>query len=188
MSDPGSTVPAESVPTAAAVDRALKMQAGSVLARQVLHLRSMMAERTAAVGDAANRYMAERARVAAVRALARDLDREAGIATDIWTKSAMGSAAARIRAALGGSAGSPETGDSTPALPRRDDHVAAWLKQRRDGYVPSDAGWVVLDYALDNYRLHADTGTPLDQHACEGPYCCRDEGSTAGSLAGDSHG
>lgn len=23
----------------------------------------------------------------------------------------------------------------------------------------------------DEYRLHADTGTPLDQHACDGPHC-----------------
>jgi DNA polymerase-3 subunit epsilon len=54
--------------------------------------------------------------------------------------------------------------------PRRGDAVEQWLKARRDehadkyGRVPA---WWALDGLLDNYRLHADTGTPLGQHVCE---------------------
>jgi hypothetical protein len=51
-------------------------------------------------------------------------------------------------------------------LPRRDDAVATWLKKWRDQRDPRPAHWV-LDEMLDLYRLHADTGTPLAQHACE---------------------
>lgn len=60
-------------------------------------------------------------------------------------------------------------GETAPApLPCRDDAVAGWLKA-----APWDlARWNVLDNLLDDYRLHADTGTPLDQHACYGPHCC----------------
>jgi hypothetical protein len=143
--------------------------------------------------------------VAAVRALADDLDREASRHEIYWSKAALKEAAARIRATLAGATDAPslslppkdrQTSDGsveTPAggtaapLPRRDDNVAAWLKQLRDGYPTTDPGWVALDYALDDYRLHADTGTPLDQHACGGPYCCRDVGPIASSPAAGSH-
>lgn len=56
-------------------------------------------------------------------------------------------------------------------LPARGDAVEAWLRGQRDlhgdryGVTPA---WYVLDDLLDTYRLHADTGTPLDQHVCEG--------------------
>lgn len=62
--------------------------------------------------------------------------------------------------------------DTRPApLPIRDDAVAAWLKAQRDlhedryGRTPA---WYVADHILETYRLHADTGTPLDEHVCEG--------------------
>jgi len=53
--------------------------------------------------------------------------------------------------------------------PRRGDQVEQWLKAQRDEY-ESEASeqWKALNEALDTYRLHADTGTPLDQHVCEG--------------------
>jgi hypothetical protein len=58
-----------------------------------------------------------------------------------------------------------------PHRPQRGDAVEAWLKQQRDQYGwhgTNDATrWNTLDRLLDDYRLHADTGTPLDQHACE---------------------
>jgi hypothetical protein len=62
--------------------------------------------------------------------------------------------------------------DQTPMLPavppRRGDAVEAWLKAQRDEYSRDhDTQWDVIDGLLDEYRLHADTGTPLDQHACE---------------------
>lgn len=53
--------------------------------------------------------------------------------------------------------------------PRRGDEVEAWLKRRRDAYdkdsphQPYRGAWTALDDALDNYRLHADTGTPLSR-------------------------
>lgn len=52
-------------------------------------------------------------------------------------------------------------------VPRRGDPVEQWLKARRDAAVAWDA-WHVIDGMLDRYRLHADTGTPLDRHVREG--------------------
>jgi len=58
-------------------------------------------------------------------------------------------------------------GYDLPPQPRRGDHVAAWLKAQRDqhvdGYDSPPPEWHALDRVLDDYRLHADTGTPLDQ-------------------------
>jgi hypothetical protein len=53
-------------------------------------------------------------------------------------------------------------------LPRRDDAVATWLKANRDrSSGPVMPRWRAIDYLLELYRDHADTGTPLGQHACE---------------------
>ncbi|WP_327066812.1 hypothetical protein [Kitasatospora sp. NBC_01302] len=53
-------------------------------------------------------------------------------------------------------------------LPRRGDQFEQWLKAQRDEYeVESSEQWKALNEVLDTYRLHADTGTPLDQHCCE---------------------
>lgn len=53
---------------------------------------------------------------------------------------------------------------------RRGDHFEAWLTARRDEWAPETSrGWQTLDETLTAYRLHADTGTPLDEHVCEGP-------------------
>lgn len=57
-----------------------------------------------------------------------------------------------------------------PPLPRRGDHVDLWLQGLRGDHVHDPVAFDILDHALDDYRLHADTGTPLDEHACE-PYC-----------------
>lgn len=63
------------------------------------------------------------------------------------------------------------TAPERPVPPRRDDAVEAWIKRHRDQHdrrgTPSDA-WYVLDDLLDDYRLHADTGTMLDLPV-EGP-------------------
>jgi hypothetical protein len=62
-------------------------------------------------------------------------------------------------------------------LPARGDNVEAWLKRARDAYSPYGKEgdyFRLLDDLLDDYRLHADTGTPLAEHACEGSYCCGD--------------
>jgi hypothetical protein len=56
-----------------------------------------------------------------------------------------------------------------PERPRRGDEVEAWLKAQRDGWFDdTGAEWHALDGLLDRYRLHADTGTPLGEHVCEG--------------------
>jgi hypothetical protein len=58
-----------------------------------------------------------------------------------------------------------------PPLPARGDAVEAWLKARRDEYLNAygrTPEWYALDAVLDAYRLHADTGTPLREHLCEG--------------------
>lgn len=53
--------------------------------------------------------------------------------------------------------------------PARGDAVEAWLRAHRDSYDRDhDRQWPAIDEMLDDYRLHADTGTPLDQHCCEG--------------------
>jgi len=51
--------------------------------------------------------------------------------------------------------------------PRRGDAVEAWLKAQRDLCIGHASTYNAVDGLLDQYRLHADTSTPLDQHVCE---------------------
>ena len=47
--------------------------------------------------------------------------------------------------------------------PSRGDDVETWLKRHRDAWTGgTDAAWHAVDDLLEEYRLHADTGTPLD--------------------------
>ncbi|MET9304960.1 hypothetical protein ABZX68_06425 [Streptomyces cellulosae] len=60
-----------------------------------------------------------------------------------------------------------ETATETQA--RRGDAFEQWLKARRDEWAPEGCQpWQILDQTLEEYRLHADTGTPLGEHVCEG--------------------
>jgi hypothetical protein len=62
-------------------------------------------------------------------------------------------------------------GYDPPRQPRRGDDVEQWLKAQRDAQADQygrTPAWYTLDDLLDAYRLHADTGTRLDQHVCEG--------------------
>ncbi|MHA6764739.1 hypothetical protein [Streptacidiphilus sp. PAMC 29251] len=52
-------------------------------------------------------------------------------------------------------------------LPRRGDSVEAWLKAQRDEYMQGGITANAIDNLLDDYRLHADMGTPLGEHVCE---------------------
>jgi hypothetical protein len=56
-------------------------------------------------------------------------------------------------------------------MPHRGDAVEAWLKKTRDEYKNEDGTehpyYWPLDTLLDNYRLHADTGTPLNEEVNE---------------------
>jgi hypothetical protein len=61
-----------------------------------------------------------------------------------------------------------ENAATAATQPRRGDPVEAWLKGQRDEFEYGDSVWPILDYVLDQYRLHADTSTPLDEHCCEG--------------------
>lgn len=57
------------------------------------------------------------------------------------------------------------------ARPQRGDAVEAWIKARRDEYAGSadqPSRWA-LDDLLDDYREHADTGTPLGEEV-RGPH------------------
>jgi hypothetical protein len=55
-------------------------------------------------------------------------------------------------------------GYDLPPLPRRGDPVEAWLKERCDALLDGNlAPWNAVAAILDDYQLHADTGTPLDQ-------------------------
>lgn len=47
--------------------------------------------------------------------------------------------------------------------PERGDDVEAWLKQKRDEHAAGSIVWTALDDLLDDYREHADTGTPLNE-------------------------
>jgi hypothetical protein len=55
----------------------------------------------------------------------------------------------------------------------RGDNVDAWLKRHRETYRGSDGAltgaWYVVDALLDDYRDHADTGTPLAE-VVKGPH------------------
>lgn len=54
-------------------------------------------------------------------------------------------------------------------VPCRGSVVAEWIKRRRDEYSRGrNPGWDVLDDLLEDYRLHADTGVPLDQEVEDG--------------------
>lgn len=56
-------------------------------------------------------------------------------------------------------------------VPARGDAVEKWLERQRDqhsdqyGVTPA---WFLLDDLLDQYRLHAATGIPLDQSVSPG--------------------
>ena len=58
-------------------------------------------------------------------------------------------------------------GSDTPRLPgdthqpQRGSDVEAYIKRWRDLAKPHSMIWYALDNMLDDYRLHADTGTPL---------------------------
>ncbi|MEU8035688.1 hypothetical protein [Streptosporangium sp. NPDC049078] len=50
---------------------------------------------------------------------------------------------------------------------QRGDAVEAWIKAKRDAHVKESGYWWALDRLLDEYRLHADYGTPLDKELSE---------------------
>ena len=52
--------------------------------------------------------------------------------------------------------------------PRRGDEVERWLRDWRDGYPGGSPAWLAADWLLDDYRLHADAGTPLDTEVPSG--------------------
>ncbi|MFJ9671401.1 hypothetical protein ACIRP5_11505 [Streptomyces sp. NPDC101221] len=57
---------------------------------------------------------------------------------------------------------------ATETQARRGDQFEAWLKTQRDACFGHASSWAAVDGLLDQYRLHADTGTPLGEHVCEG--------------------
>lgn len=81
------------------------------------------------------------------------------------------SASVRRRLAFSASgASSPEPPPRHQA--RRGDDVEAWLKRDRDALLADGSDWgqeaaAVVDDLLEDYRLHADTGMPLDAEARE---------------------
>ncbi|WP_439947220.1 hypothetical protein [Streptomyces sp. BBFR109] len=79
----------------------------------------------------------------------------------------------QIRTALNGPAGSRMTDEAQQTEPvahqsRRGDQFEAWLKAQRDACFGHASSWAAVDGLLDQYRLHADTGTPLGEHVCDG--------------------
>ena len=62
----------------------------------------------------------------------------------------------------------PEATVTEEHRPQRGDAVAQWLRAQREAAVGYPTTYQAVDGLLDLYRLHADTGTPLSEHACEG--------------------
>lgn len=52
--------------------------------------------------------------------------------------------------------------DPLPHQAVRGDDVDRWLKRRREECRRPDGSWYVVDNLLDDYREHADLGSPLD--------------------------
>jgi hypothetical protein len=52
--------------------------------------------------------------------------------------------------------------------PARGDDVEAWIKRKRDEMLPFGDDRATLDWLLDMYREHADTGTPLSGEVADG--------------------
>lgn len=52
--------------------------------------------------------------------------------------------------------------------PQRNDDVANWLIRERNRFLKGEQSWMTIDTLLDDYRLHADTGTKLFQYVVEG--------------------
>lgn len=81
-------------------------------------------------------------------------------------------AATRVRAVLDQPSALPALAEADDDLPCRGDQFEAWLKTQRDAFGWQGANdrtlYDALDVVLDQYRLHADTGTPLNEHVCEG--------------------
>lgn len=64
--------------------------------------------------------------------------------------------------------------DGVPHTAHRGSDVEAWIKRWRDAHDSDSAGWVhhvhhAIDAMLDDYRDHADTGTPLNERVI-GPH------------------
>jgi hypothetical protein len=59
--------------------------------------------------------------------------------------------------------------EAIKAHARRGDPVDAWIKRHRDAFPAGTDGWHDMDALLDDYREHADTGTPLTEVA-QGPH------------------
>lgn len=97
---------------------------------------------------------------------------------DYWHQEAM-SATTRIIELEGQLKELRRMADETPqpeTEARRGDVFEQWLKAQRDEYHQTRSPqWLALDEALDTYRLHADTGTPLGGHVCEGRAVCGSE-------------
>lgn len=72
---------------------------------------------------------------------------------------------------VAGSCGKMEA--SGQFMPQRGDDVEAWLKRQRDSYPRNTRQWSAIDDLLDDYRLHADTGSRLDEEDI-GPWAGRD--------------
>jgi hypothetical protein len=53
--------------------------------------------------------------------------------------------------------------EAIKAQARRGDAVEAWIKRHRDEYQSGHSDWIAMDALLDDYRAHADTGTPLNE-------------------------
>lgn len=65
----------------------------------------------------------------------------------------------------------------------RGDNVDAWLKRRRNEFSTVGAEWEIIDRLLDDYRDHADTGTPLAEDV-KGPHQEEEADPAAWTAAG----
>lgn len=105
-------------------------------------------------------------RAAVYRELADQQEQTA--ATDVIRRRRSIATARRLFAAeLRRMAAEAQQSEAVTHQPARSDEFERWLKAQRDTST-AWSDWHALDAALDLYRLHADTGTPLGKHVCEG--------------------
>jgi hypothetical protein len=54
-------------------------------------------------------------------------------------------------------------------IPKRGDDVETWLKEERSKWDRNGDAWFAIDDLINSYRLHADTGMPIDQDVTDWP-------------------
>ncbi|MEU5596855.1 hypothetical protein [Streptomyces sp. NPDC020298] len=99
---------------------------------------------------------------------AADFVRRLPLTRTLVTTTSLEAELRRLAVEADGSRVADEEQPATEARPQRGDQFEQWLKKQRDAAADYPEAYQAADGLLDMYRLHADTGTPLSDHVCEG--------------------